>query len=166
MYSMTHPLELASIHAELLRRQLSLATAESCTGGLLAVLFTELSGSSAYYLGGVASYSNHSKNKWLGVSRDMLSEFGAVSEPVAKQMASGVCVGLGADFGVSLTGIAGPGGGSASKPVGTVWCGLSYHGEVAAYLLECQGDRQAIRSQAMQGAVKLLRSWMDCHLKN
>ncbi|MBQ9086758.1 MAG: competence/damage-inducible protein A [Clostridia bacterium] len=115
-------------HAVLLfleKRGMTLSCAESCTGGLVAKRITDLPGSSSVFLGGCVTYSNDAKQRLLGVSPESLSQFGAVSEQVAKEMARGVRERLGSDIGVSLTGIAGPGGGSAEKPVGTVYVGIS-----------------------------------------
>ncbi len=105
-------------------RGLTIATAESCTGGLLANKITDIAGSSSYMLGGIISYANEVKVQQLGVLQEDLDSEGAVSKPVALQMAKGVAENLGADIGISTTGVAGPGGGSAEKPVGTVWIGF------------------------------------------
>lgn len=101
----------------------SLALAESCSGGLISSKVTDVSGSSAYYKGGVCAYSNQAKMDLLGVDADVLNEHGAVSKPVALQMALGAARRFNADIGLSTTGVAGPGGGSAEKPVGTIWIG-------------------------------------------
>ena len=106
-------------------RHLTVATAESCTGGLIAKLITDVPGASDVYMGGVVSYSNDVKSNVLGVDRDVLAAHGAVSEPVALAMADGARRVCGADIAVSTTGVAGPGGGSAEKPVGTVWVAVS-----------------------------------------
>jgi len=106
-------------------RGLSLATAESCTGGLVADRITNVAGSSDYFLGGVVAYSNEVKMSLLGIPARLLEEHGAVSEPVVRAMAEGVRKIMGADMAVSISGIAGPGGGSKDKPVGTTWIGLS-----------------------------------------
>ena len=106
-------------------RGLTLACAESCTGGLVSKRITDLSGSSEVFLGGCVTYSNEAKQTLLGVLSESLARYGAVSEQVAAEMARGVRLRLGADVGVSLTGIAGPGGGSEEKPVGTVFVGIS-----------------------------------------
>jgi PncC family amidohydrolase len=103
---------------------LTLAVAESCTGGLLGGGLTALSGSSGYFLGGVIAYSNRLKSEVLNVPVPLLESEGAVSEAVAQAMAKGVCVVTGADCGISVTGIAGPTGGTPEKPVGTVWVGI------------------------------------------
>src|SRR3990172_122158 len=99
----------------------TLATAESCTGGLLADRITNVPGSSDYFLGGVVSYAYRAKETLLGVDHAVLTSDGAVSETVARQMAEGVRARLGADVGIGVTGVAGPGGGSAAKPAGLVW---------------------------------------------
>ena len=110
---------------ELRKRNVTVATAESCTGGNVAHLITEVAGSSAYFLGGIVSYANEVKINVLGVSADDLNKHGAVSEPVAVQMALGARRITGADYAVSTTGVAGPTGGTAQKPVGTVWIGVA-----------------------------------------
>ena len=104
-------------------RGLSCATAESCTGGLIGATLTDIPGSSEWYRGGVISYANEAKTRLLGVSGAMLATRGAVSEEVALAMAQGACGVLCADVALASTGIAGPGGGSTAKPVGTVWLG-------------------------------------------
>ncbi len=109
----------------LLAHGLTLATAESCTGGLIGHLVTQVSGSSAYYLGGVIAYANSVKEGLLGVSPCDLETHGAVSAPVALQMARGACAATGAQVGIAVTGIAGPLGGTPTKPVGTVYIGLA-----------------------------------------
>ena len=110
-----------AVVAELLtNRRLTIATAESCSGGLLASRLTDTPGSSAYMQQGVVCYTNESKTQWLGIPPALIEEYGAVSEPVAKAMAAGIRAKAAADVGVGVTGIAGPGGGTAEKPVGTV----------------------------------------------
>lgn len=109
----------------LLQRKMSISTAESCTGGYLGHLITKIPGSSAYYLGGVVAYSNQLKESLIGVPLDLIETHGAVSEAVALEMAKGIRERTGSDFGVATTGVAGPGGGSAEKPVGTVWIAVS-----------------------------------------
>ncbi len=121
----TKPLPEARIGALLRRRRLTLVTAESCTGGLVGHLLTGQPGSSDYYLGGVVSYSNALKMKQLGVSEQTLIEHGAVSAETALEMARGARQELNGDIGVSVTGIAGPGGGTETKPVGLTFVGIS-----------------------------------------
>ena len=103
----------------------TVGTAESCTGGLIGAALTAIPGSSAVFHGGIIAYDNHIKNRLLGVPQEMLNRHGAVSEEVAKAMARGALESLDVDIAVSVTGIAGPGGGSSDKPVGTVWMGLA-----------------------------------------
>ena len=122
-------------------RSLTVAVAESCTGGYVAHALTNIPGSSVYMAGGVVAYSNRAKMDVLGVSPDALRQHGAVSEEVAAQMAEGVRHRLGADMGLSTTGIAGPDGGTAEKPVGTVWIGYADAGAVEAHRLQLVRDR-------------------------
>ena len=105
----------------LLRKGLTMGTAESCTGGKIASLMTSVAGSSAYFVGGVVSYTNEVKHQVLGVSSEALDRYGAVSQAVVEQMAQGATRVLGCDCAVATSGIAGPGGGTPAKPVGTVW---------------------------------------------
>ena len=136
----------------------TLATAESCTGGLVAKRLTDVAGASDVFLGGAVTYANEAKVKMLGVSEDTLKEFGAVSEPVAAQMAEGIRKALGADYGISTTGIAGPGGGSEEKPVGTVFVGVaSKNGtKVKKLSLSPMRDREYIRTVASTGALSMI----------
>ncbi len=152
---MDKPLE-ALVGELLVQRGLTLAVAESCTGGLISHLITNISGSSRYYLGGITSYANEAKMKLLGVSQETLEAHGAVSAETVLQMARGVRLALSADIGISTSGIAGPTGGSPDKPVGTTWIGFSAQdGEVACHFL-FQGSRLSIKEQAAQEALKLL----------
>jgi competence/damage-inducible protein CinA-like protein len=133
-----------------------LAVAESCTGGLVAKRVTDLPGASDVFLGGVVAYDNAVKVAELGVSPEDLEREGAVSEPVARQMALGVKTRLGATAAVSVTGVAGPGGGSADKPVGTVWLAVAVDDVVEVRRLSLVGDRAAIRERAAQEALSRL----------
>ncbi|HEX8473931.1 MAG TPA: competence/damage-inducible protein A [Pyrinomonadaceae bacterium] len=135
----------------------TVAVAESCTGGLVAERLTEVPGSSSYFMEGIVSYSNDAKIRLLGVPADLIGEYGAVSAPVAEAMAEGVRLRAGTDFGLSVTGIAGPGGGSAEKPVGLVFIALSDDAHTEHRKLLLPGDRQLIRSRASQAALDLLR---------
>ncbi len=137
-------------------RGLTLALAESCTGGLLAKRLTDAAGSSAWMLGGIVAYANDAKRRLLGVRDDTLRAHGAVSEQTAREMAEGVRAALGADCGVSITGIAGPTGGTDEKPVGTVWTGLALRGRIDARLFRLFGDRSQIRERAAQAALAFL----------
>jgi len=134
----------------------SLAVAESCTGGLVGKRLTDVPGASEVFLGGVIAYSNASKVRDLGVSGEDLERHGAVSEPVALQLARGVAERFGADAGIGITGVAGPGGGSADKPVGTVWIGVFLDGDADAFVSRFPGDRQSVRSRAAQAALAAL----------
>lgn len=140
----------------LLDRGLTLATAESCTGGLLGKEITDLSGSSAAYLGGVISYSNEVKHQILGVSQDDLNTFGAVSKPVAIQMAEGVRRVIGSDLGVGITGIAGPNSDNTQKPVGLVYLAASDGKQTLVREQHFSGDRSAVRAQSCAAAIDLL----------
>lgn len=135
----------------------TLAVAESCTGGLLAQRITDVPGSSKYFIGGVIAYANEVKTKELDVEPMLLMEHGAVSAPVAEAMAEGVRTRLGTDFGLSITGVAGPGGGTEEKPVGTVFIGLANEMKTEHRRLNIPGDRNLIRWRASQAALDLLR---------
>ncbi len=132
------------VHNTLINRGLKLAVAESCTGGAIASKFTAQAGASAYFLCGVVSYSNESKNTVLGVEMSDIAQYGAVSEQVAMAMANGAKVISGADFAISTTGIAGPTGGSKEKPIGTVWIGVATPERCFAVLKNCGTDRSQI----------------------
>jgi nicotinamide-nucleotide amidase len=150
--------EAASLLAELQARNITLATAESCTGGLIAAALTAIPGSSATVLAGYVTYSNEAKTRMLGVAEAMLAEHGAVSEPVAQQMAEGARRDAGAAIAVSCTGIAGPGGGSARKPVGLVFIGCAAHGKATRVERHVfPGDRAAIRAATVEAAFRLIR---------
>lgn len=145
------------VHRMLTERGETLATAESCTGGTIAARFTAMAGASAYFRGGVVAYSNDLKQQVLGVSADDLERFGAVSEPVARQMAEGVRRLTGSDYAVATTGIAGPAGGSEEKPVGTVWIAVAGPRGTAAVCRQCGTDRGQIVDRASSFAIGLLR---------
>jgi nicotinamide-nucleotide amidase len=150
--------DLAAVVLGLARaRQLRIAVAESCTGGMLGARITAVAGSSDVMLGGVIAYANAVKTALLGVDADAIVEHGAVSEPVVRAMASGVRRATGAEIGVAITGVAGPGGGSAEKPVGTVWLGVDAGGSVSARRVVVPGDRDEIRRRAAQAALDLVR---------
>jgi nicotinamide-nucleotide amidase len=135
----------------------TVATAESCTGGLVAQRLTETAGSSQYFKEGVVSYSNEAKERLLGVPSDMIAEYGAVSAQVAEAMAEGVRLRAETDFGLSITGVAGPGGGSEEKPVGLVYIALSDDAHTEHRKLMLPGDRHLIRWRSSQAALDLLR---------
>lgn len=138
------------------RRHLRLGVAESCTGGLLGARLTEVPGSSEVFQGGVICYANELKTSLLGVPPDLLERHGAVSESVALALAEGALARLGVDFAVSVTGIAGPGGGSEEKPVGTIWFGLAGGGPPEARRSIFPGSRHEIRARAAQAALFVL----------
>jgi nicotinamide-nucleotide amidase len=138
----------------------SLAVAESCTGGRVSAAMTAIPGSSGYFVGGVVSYANRAKSGLLGVPEAMLKAHGAVSEPVARAMAEGVRTALGADFSVATTGIAGPGGGSAAKPVGTVWFAWASATVTQAVCRHFDGNRDEVQTQATAAALELLAGGM------
>lgn len=135
----------------------TIVTAESCTGGTLGELITDVSGSSAAYLGGWVTYANAMKTSQLGVPAELIQKFGAVSAEVAQAMAEGARKRGEADFALSITGIAGPDGGTAAKPVGTVFIGLASAGATEAFHLDLGGDRQIIRDRSAKSALQLLR---------
>lgn len=134
-------------------RSLTLATAESCTGGLISAVLTDVPGASEVLLGGVVSYANEVKRDSLGVPEEVLREHGAVSEQTACAMAAGAREVLGADIAVSVTGIAGPGGAVPGKPVGTVWVGVSCADATVAKLHHFKGDRNSVRMQTVEAAL-------------
>ncbi len=150
--------DLAAVVLDLLRdRGMMMAIAESCTGGMLGARLTAIPGSSDVVLGGVIAYSNGIKEQLLDVEADTLREFGAVSEQVAREMAEGAARMTAADVAVSITGIAGPGGGSEEKPVGTVCLGLFVQGRLSSTRGVMVGDRDEIRRRAAQAALNLVR---------
>jgi len=138
------------------RTNTTLAVAESCTGGLLAGAITEIPGSSEIFLGGVVAYSNSSKIRLLGVSPGVIEEHGAVSQACAAAMAEGVRDLFDAKISLSITGIAGPGGGSPDKPVGTIWFGFSWGDRTKQLRLRFAGARGDVRSQAQRAALQIL----------
>lgn len=138
---------------------LSLVTAESCTGGMIAQRITSVAGSSSVFWGGFVTYSNQAKTSVLGVSEDLLNAYGAVSEQVVVEMARGALRLSDADLGVSVSGIAGPGGGTTEKPVGTVWISVAstrHKAGVTARRLALDGDREEIRRDTSTACLDLL----------
>jgi nicotinamide-nucleotide amidase len=150
--------DLEAVAGRLLRRAgRTVTTAESCTGGLVAERLTRVAGSSDYFLGGVVSYTNELKVALLGVPAETIAEHGAVSEPVARAMASGVRERYASDHGIGITGVAGPGGGSDEKPVGTVHVAVAGLDGVDHRKVCFPGDRQRVRWQSAQLALEMLR---------
>ncbi len=154
------PLEQAI--GELLKaRRLTLAVAESCTGGLIGYRLTNVPGSSAYFLGGIIAYSNEVKEKLLGVSHATLTNFGAVSEETAQEMARGACRVLGTDIGVAVTGIAGPGGGMPGKPVGLTWIALAAKNFERAERCRWEADRVTNKEKSAEAALRLVKEYLE-----
>jgi PncC family amidohydrolase len=142
-------------------RGLKLATAESCTGGLLASRLTDVPGSSEYFVGGIVAYAYEAKVALLNVSWDTLRAHGAVSSETVLEMARGACQALGANIAISISGIAGPGGGLPNKPVGTTWFGLVTPDGEWSFLRQFEGDRLQNKYQASQVALQLLTDYLQ-----
>lgn len=148
----------------LLRLNATVTTAESCTGGWIAKVLTDIAGSSQWFERGCVTYSNEAKEALVGVTAASLARYGAVSEQVVREMAEGACRQADANFALSVSGIAGPDGGSAEKPVGTVWFGFAAVGRPTLTRQRFfSGDREAVRRQATAWALLTLR---DHFLKN
>ncbi len=162
-------MELKSLEAEVValgdalrRRGWRMAAAESCTGGLIAAACTSVAGSSDWFERGFVSYSNRAKTEMLGVDAALIAAQGAVSEAVARAMAEGALRGAGVELAVAVTGIAGPGGATPGKPVGTVWLALAVRTargqRIEAERLQLPGDRAAVREQTLRAAIERLRT--------
>jgi nicotinamide-nucleotide amidase len=147
---------LDAVSQQLLARQWRLATAESCTGGLIAAACTSLSGSSLWFERGYVTYSNEAKAVELGVNPHLIEQHGAVSEPVARAMALGACSGATADCAVAVTGVAGPTGGTPDKPVGMVWLAWRVPGHAWAKCCHFAGDRATVRAQTVLHGLRAL----------
>ena len=150
----------AAAFALLKERKLTMASAESCTGGLIAKRMTDLSGASAVFRGGVVSYATEVKADVLGVDADVLDEFGAVSEPVARAMAEGARRIMKADIAVSTTGVAGPDKDERGNEVGTVYVAIAADGETVCRKLNLDGDREAIRIAAASYAFEMVIEYL------
>lgn len=137
-----------------------ISTAESCTGGMLAACLTEIPGASEYFTSGLISYSNSAKIKFLSVKPETLEKFGAVSEEVAKEMALGSIILHKSDIAISITGIAGPTGGTKLKPIGMVCFGIASSSDIQTITRHFKGDRLEVRQQACAAALKLI---LDCN---
>jgi len=146
------------------RSGLKLAVAESCTGGLLGHRITNVPGSSAYFLGGVTAYAYEAKVRLLGVRWETLKQYGAVSRETVQEMACGVRRAFSADLGVSISGIAGPGGEQPGKPVGLVWIGLSAPELEQAWSFHFQGERLEVKNQSAQQALRILVDYLEGRL--
>ena len=151
--TMTLCLELSAL---LRQRRWMLATAESCTGGMIAAACTELAGSSDWFERGFVTYSNAAKTELLSVPSALIETYGAVSEPVVRAMAVGAVAHAKAQVAMAVTGIAGPGGGSPDKPVGTVWLGWCVEGEVVSTCQHFTGDRAQVRAATVDHALAQL----------
>lgn len=148
------PFEFA--YDQLLKRGLKITFAESCTGGLLSALFTQVAGFSRVFDGGLVTYSNHLKTQWLGVEPFVLERYGAVSAQCVEQMCEGALVRTEADISVAISGIAGPDGGTSEKPVGTVFIGVAQKGEKAfVEEFRFRGDRKQVQTQAAFNALRI-----------
>ena len=142
-------------------RNKRISTAESCTGGLIAKSLTDLAGSSDWFDRGFVTYSNASKSEMLGVAAETIESHGAVSEPVARAMATGVLQHSAADYAVAVTGVAGPGGGTVEKPVGTVWIAVASSTVREARLYLFDGDRSAVRDATLLAALQAVLGLID-----
>jgi len=145
----------------LTQHKLTLAVAESCTGGLIGHRLTNVPGSSAYFLGGVMAYAYDAKERLLGVSHNTLYDHGAVSEETAREMARGARRALGADIAVAVTGIAGPGGGMPGKPVGLTWVALSAREGEQARQFVWDGDRVTNKEKSAEAALAMVREYLE-----
>ncbi|MFW0776876.1 MAG: CinA family protein [Rickettsiales bacterium] len=156
MFSEELDAQAAGLLQALKSKGLKLATAESCTGGLISALFTEIPGSSAVFDRGFATYSNEAKTQMLGVDAGIIAKHGAVSEDVATAMAVGARDNAGVDLAVSVTGIAGPDGGTKEKPVGTVCIAVSSQNYTSVTTYHFSGDRKSIRLQTVAAALEMI----------
>jgi nicotinamide-nucleotide amidase len=149
--------ELVGLVADFLqKKQWMMATAESCTGGMISAACTDLSGSSNWFERGFVTYSDAAKTELLGVDAALIKKHGAVSEAVARAMATGALSRSPAQVSVAVTGVAGPTGGSAAKPVGTVWFGFALPGQVVSEVRRFDGDRAAVRAATVRHALQRL----------
>lgn len=155
----------AEIGALLQQRGWMLATAESCTGGWIAQAVTAVAGSSAWFERGFVTYSNAAKQSMLGVSGETLAAHGAVSAETVREMARGALQASPAQVAVAVSGIAGPGGGSAAKPVGTVWIAWAWPQRIEVECFHFSGDRRAVRAQAVAAALVGLRTGLRAGLR-
>ena len=138
----------------LIEKNLKISTAESCTGGLLSALITQVSGASEIFEETIVTYSNEAKMRELGVKKETLDRYGAVSHDTAYEMCKGICAHTGADIGIGITGIAGPGGGTEDKPVGTVFIGICCLDEVIVMEKHFDGDRDKVRENTCYAAME------------
>ena len=156
-----HPYEAELLAFELGLRHKTMCCAESCTGGLIGAAMTDMAGSSEYFLGSVVTYSNEAKMKLLGVREQTLADHGAVSEETASEMALGAAALFGADYSVAVTGIAGPGGETPTKPVGLVYIAVSDGSRVVVTKNNFEGGRQQVRDSTVMEACGLLKDFIE-----
>jgi PncC family amidohydrolase len=152
-----------AVGALLMEKKLTLALGESCTGGLIGHRLTNVSGSSEYFLGGVVAYAYDAKERLLDVKHNTLYEYGAVSPETAVEMARGARRALGADIGVSVTGIAGPGGGLPGKPVGLVYIALSARDAERVERFVWDSDREGNKAHSAEAALKILKEYLESY---
>ncbi len=153
--ALEEPLEF-TVMKEIISRNMTVATAESCTGGMVSARLINYPGASEAFVNGMVTYTNESKHRLLGVRNDTLDKYGAVSPQTAEEMCIGVAKVSGTDIGLSTTGIAGPGGGSAEKPVGLVYIGVAVKGRATVEKLLLKGSRQEIRTASAKAVIELL----------
>ena len=156
-----HPYEAELLAFELGLRHKTMCCAESCTGGLIGAAMTDMAGSSEYFLGSAVTYSNEAKMKLLGVREQTLADHGAVSEETAREMALGAAALFGADYSVAVTGIAGPGGETPTKPVGLVYIAVSDGSRVVVTKNNFEGGRQQVRDSTVMEACGLLKDFIE-----
>ncbi|MCW8164680.1 CinA family protein [Verminephrobacter aporrectodeae] len=152
--------DLVQISRRLLQRGHMLASAESCTGGMIAAACTDLAGSSQWFERGFVTYSNVAKTEMLGVPAGLIGEHGAVSEAVARAMAEGALAHSRAQLSLAVTGVAGPTGGSDAKPVGSVWFGWCVDGVTHSEMQHFSGDRASVRAATVRHALQRLLGWL------
>ena len=152
----------AELGEQLAQREVQVTTAESCTGGAVAGAITAVAGSSAWFDGGFVTYSNSAKERLLNVPAELIRDHGVVSEPVARAMVAGACGVMEADYGLAISGIAGPSGGSSAKPVGRVCIAWGSPTHIIARTFQFDGDRDAVREASVVSALEALLS----HLKS
>ena len=150
----------------LFSQKLTLGLAESCTGGLIGHLLTNVPGSSEYFMGSIVSYAYSAKVKLLGVGWETLQKYGAVSSQTVLEMAQGARQAFNSDLGLSVSCIAGPGGATADKPVGTSWCGLSTPEGDWSYFFQLKGERESIKAQLAQLALEKLGEYLLSRVDN
>lgn len=144
------------VGVSLQQKQQTLCTAESCTGGGIGYAITEVAGSSAWFNGGIITYTNALKQKLLSVEANVLEKYGAVSEACVQQMATGAIAACNADWGIAVSGVAGPGGGTADKPVGLVWMAIVKDKDCWAWCEQFSGDRSQVRLKTLDAVLKKL----------